>query len=200
MPVYKTEAIVLRQQALGESDRIVTLFTRENGKVRAVAKGVRKPTSRLGGRIEPFTHARLMRAGGRTLDVIAQADIVRAFGEVRKDLTRAVHAAYIMELVDRGLPERDRHEDVFVLAGDALEKLDRGRAEAADVGTLWFGLRLAALLGYQPQTAGCVEGGRRLPRPRGVTESWAFSLPTARALCPTCRPHAAQPITVPWAL
>jgi len=72
MPVYKAEAIVLHQRALGESDRIVTLFTRENGKLRAVAKGVRRPTSRLGGRIEPFTHARLMLARGRTLDVIAQ--------------------------------------------------------------------------------------------------------------------------------
>jgi len=196
MPVYKAEAIVLRQQALGESDRIVTLFTRENGKVRAVAKGVRRTTSRLGGRIEPFTHARLMLARGRTLDVIAQADIVRAFGEVRKDLTRAAHAAYVMELVDRGLPERDRHEDVFVLAGDALEKLDRCRAEDSEVVTLWFGLRLAGLLGYQPETAGCVECGRRLPRARGVTESWAFSLPNGGALCPTCRPHDPQAMSV----
>ena len=196
MPVYKAEAIVLHQRALGESDRIVTLFTRENGKVRAVAKGVRRPTSRLGGRIEPFTHARLMLARGRTLDVIAQAEIVRAFAGVRKDLFRAAYAAYIVELVDRGLAERDRHEDVFHLAGDALEKLDRGRAEDTEIVTLWFGLRLAGLLGYQPETAGCVECGRRLPRARGVTESWAFSPLNGGALCPTCRPHDAQAIGV----
>src|SRR5437660_1481476 len=82
MPVYKTEAIVLRQQALGEADRIVTLFTREYGKLRAAAKGIRRPASRLGGRLEPFTHARLLLARGRTLDVIAQAEIVGAFAGV----------------------------------------------------------------------------------------------------------------------
>jgi len=192
MPVYKAEAIVLRQQALGESDRIVTLFTREHGKLRAAAKGVRRPTSRLAGRIEPFTHARLMLARGRTLDVIAQAEIIRTFAGVRKDLIRAAYAAYVVELIDRGLPERDRHEDVFGLTGDALEQLDEGRAEDAEVATLWFGLRLAGLLGYQPETAACVECGRRLPRGRGAAEAWAFSPSSGGALCPGCRPHDPQ--------
>ncbi len=122
MPVYKTEAIVLRQQALGEADRIVTLFTREYGKLRAAAKGIRRPASRLGGRLEPFTHARLLLARGRTLDVIAQAEIVEAFAGVRADLIRSAYAAYVAELVDRGLADRDPHQEVFALtlAGGAF--------------------------------------------------------------------------------
>lgn len=195
MPVYKAEAIVLRQQPLGESDRVVTLFTREHGKLRAAAKGVRRPTSRLAGRIEPFTHARLMLARGRTLDVIAQAEIIRTFPGVRKDLLRAAYAAYVMELVDRGLPEDLRHEDVFRLAGDALEQLEGGRADDAEVTALWFGLRLAALLGYRPETSACVECGRHLPHGRSGTAGWAFSLSCGGALCPQCRARDAQAIT-----
>ena len=175
MPVYKAEAIVLRQQTLGESDRIVTLFTREYGKVRAVARGIRRPTSRLAGRIEPFTHARLLLARGRTFDIIAQAEIVRPFPGVRVDLLRGAYAAYVMELIDRGVPERDRQEEIFVLIVDALDALEWAREDDAEIASLKFAVRLAGLLGYQPETAACVECGRRLPRAQGVAGGWAFS-------------------------
>lgn len=187
MPVYKAEAIVLRQQAMGEADRVVTLLTREYGKLRAVARGIRRPTSRLGGRVEPFTHARLLLARGRTLDVIAQADVVGAFAGLREDLTRCAYASYVAELVDRFLPERDRHESVFDLVRRTLEDLDGAGEEEVELYTLWFALRLAADLGYRPETAGCVECGRPLPQTVGRTErSWAFSPALGGALCPAC--------------
>jgi len=187
MPVYKAEAIILRQQPLGEADRIVTLFTREYGKLRAAARGIRRPTSRLGGRIEPFTHARLLLARGRAMDVIAQADIVSAFARVRGNLLRSAYAAYVMELVDRGLPERDSHVEVFALLRDTLAELARAREEDVELPALRFALRLTDLLGYRPETAGCVECGRPLPRTRGAAESWAFSPARGGALCPVCR-------------
>ncbi|TMI91108.1 MAG: DNA repair protein RecO [Bacillati bacterium ANGP1] len=196
MPVYKTEAIVLRQQALGEADRIVTLFTREYGKLRAAAKGIRRPASRLAGRLEPFTHARLLLARGRTLDVIAQAEIVEAFAGVRADLIRSAYAAYVAELVDRGLADRDPHQEVFALTLDALEALGRSREDDADVAVLHFALRLAGCLGYQPETAACVECGRRLPRARGAAEAWAFSPARGGALCPACRREDAEAVPV----
>jgi DNA repair protein RecO (recombination protein O) len=187
MPVYKAEAIVLRQQTLGESDRIVTLFTREYGKVRAVGRGIRRPTSRLAGRIEPFTHARLLLARGRTFDIIAQAEIVRPFPGVRADLLRGAYAAYVVELIDRGVPERDRQEEIFVLIVDALDALEWAREDDAEIASLKFAVRLAGLLGYQPETAACVECGRRLPRAQGVAGGWAFSPGSGGALCPACR-------------
>jgi DNA repair protein RecO (recombination protein O) len=194
MPVYKAEAIVLRQQTLGEADRIVTLFTREFGKLRAVAKGVRRPTSRLCARIEPFTHGRFLLARGRTLDVIAQAEIVSAFAGLRTDLIRSAHAAYVAELIDRGLPDRDRHEEVFVLTRDALGALERAGEDGAEMAVLRFALRLTGFLGYQPETETCVECGRRLPRGHGVAEPWAFSPLRGGALCPACRAQDAEAV------
>jgi DNA repair protein RecO (recombination protein O) len=196
VPVYKAEAIVLRQQMLGESDRIVTLFTREYGKLRTVARGVRRSTSRLAGRIEPFTQARMLLARGRTLDVIAQAEIVEPFPGIRSDLLRSACASYVVELVERGVPERDRHEDVFVLIIDALEDLERAREDDAEMAAVKFAVRLASLLGYQPETATCVECGRHLPHTLGPAGAWAFSPLSGGALCPACRPQDAEAVSV----
>jgi DNA repair protein RecO (recombination protein O) len=195
VPVYKAEAIVLRQQTLGESDRIVTLFTREYGKVRAAARGVRRPTSRLAGRIEPFTHVRLLLARGRTFDIIAQAEIVRPFPGVRLDLLRGAYAAYVVELIDRGVPERDRQEELFALIVDALDALEWAREDDAEIASLKFAVRLAGLLGYQPETAACVECGRRLPRTHGAAGGWAFSPGSGGALCPACRVRDSEAVS-----
>src|SRR2546430_14604223 len=97
-----------------------------------------------------------------------------AFAGVRADLIRSAYAAYVAELVDRGLADRDPHQEVFALTLDTLETLGRSRADDADVAVLRFALRLAGCLGYQPETAMCVECGRRLPRVRGAAEAWAF--------------------------
>lgn len=195
MPVYKAEAIVLRQQTLGESDRIITLFTREHGKMRASARGIRRPTSRLAGRIEPFTHVRLLLARGRTFDVIAQAEIIRAFAGVRGDLLRSAYAAYVVELVDRGLPERDRNDEAFALIRETLEELEGAGEDDAETAALRFAVRLAGLLGYQPETAACVECGRPVPRTRS-TGAWAFSPASGGVLCPACRPGDAEALSV----
>lgn len=196
MPVYKAEGLVLRQQPLGDSDRIVTLFTREYGKIRAAAKGVRRPTSRLAGRIEPFTQTRLLLARGRTLDVIAQAEIIRSFAGMRGDLFRAAYGAFVMELIDRGLPERDRHEEVFILTVDTLSELDGAAGAGAELASLRFAVQLARLLGYQPETTACVGCGRRLPRASGPAGAWAFSPAGGGALCPACRPQDTGAVTV----
>ena len=81
MPLYRDEAIVLRTHKLGEADRIITLLTRQHGRVRAVAKGVRRTTSRFGSRLEPFTHVDLQLAEGRTLDIVTQAETLTPFAD-----------------------------------------------------------------------------------------------------------------------
>ncbi len=187
MPVYKAEGIVLRQQAMGEADRVVTLLTREHGKLRTAARGVRKTTSRLGGRVEPFTHARFLLARGKTLDVIAQVEVLEAFPGLRADLLRSAYAAYVAELVDRFLPERDAHESVFTLVRHALAALEGAGEEEAELVALWFALHLAADLGYRPESETCVGCGRALPRAGGrPAEAWAFSPALGGALCPAC--------------
>src|SRR4051794_4601752 len=104
--LYKDEGVVLKTIKLGEADRILTLFTRRNGKVRAVAKGVRKTKSRFGGRLEPFTNVSLMIYAGRSLDTITSADILTSFREVRGDYARLTAAAAMAELVDKITLER----------------------------------------------------------------------------------------------
>jgi len=197
VPVYKVEGVVLRHQAVGEADRIVTLFTREHGKLRAVARGVRRTTSRLGGRIQPFTHGRFLLAHGRTLDVVAQADVVSAFPGLRTNLLRSAYAAYVAELVDRFLPERDRHEDLFPVVRGTLDVLERAGEDEAEVYALWFALHLAEDLGYRPETERCVACGRPVPRAGGRSAAaWAFSVALGGALCPTCLRRESETIPV----
>lgn len=206
MPVYKVDAVVLRHQPVGEADRVLTLFTREYGKMRVSARGVRKTTSRLAGRVQPYTHGRLLLARGRTLDVVAQGDVVRAFAGLQRDLFRSAYAAYVAELVDRFLPDRDSHPDVFEAVLDAFDVIERAPEDEAEVYALWFSLHLADSLGYRPEMAQCVICGRPLPAGASPDESgpdtsgaprrrssgargaaaWAFSPGAGGALCPAC--------------
>lgn len=187
MPVYKAEGIVVRRQPLGEADRVVTLFTREYGKLRAAARGVRRTTSRLGARVEPFTHARFLLAKGKTLDVIAQVDVVEAFAGMRTGLHRTAYAAFVAELVDRFLPERDRHETVFTLVRTTLAALAEADEDGAELLGVWFALRLADDLGYRPETEACVGCGRPLlPGNGGRGAAWWFSPLLGGALCQAC--------------
>jgi DNA repair protein RecO (recombination protein O) len=197
VPVYKAEGIVLRRHVIGEADRTLTLFTREHGKLRAVARGSRKITSRLGGRVEPLTHGQFLLARGRSLDVVAQVEVIRAFPGIRDDLVRSGYAAYVAELVDRFLPERDRHVEVFDLVLRALAGLEHADEEQAETGTLWFALRLASDLGYRPEVDACAECGKSLPRQAGGSvAAWGFSPGVGGALCPSCAAGHAEVMRV----
>src|SRR5512136_3333508 len=99
--VSRAEAIVLRHMDWGEADRLLWLFTRETGKIRAVAKGVRKPRSRKSGHLEPFTRVNLLLAQGRDLPIITQAEMIESHLPLRENLRRMGYAAYIVELLDR---------------------------------------------------------------------------------------------------
>ncbi len=98
--LYRTPAIILKRQDFGEADRILTLFTPERGKLRVIAKGARKITSRKGGHIELFTYSNLLIAKGRNFDIVTQAETIQSFRKLREDLSRITYAYYIAELVD----------------------------------------------------------------------------------------------------
>ncbi|MGH2514803.1 MAG: DNA repair protein RecO, partial [Ktedonobacterales bacterium] len=113
--VYSSEAIVLRRTDFGEADRILTLFTPSFGKVRAIAKGARRTTSRLAGHLEPFTRTQLLLATGRELDIVTQAEARERLDALREDLWHATGAWYIAELVDRFLEDADPHPRLYRL-------------------------------------------------------------------------------------
>jgi DNA repair protein RecO (recombination protein O) len=178
--IYRTEAIVLRRHDLGETDRIVTLYTDKLGKIRAIAKGVRRPTSRLGGHLELFTHSRLMLARGRNLDVITQVDAVETHVGLREDLFRAGLAYCAAELVDRLTEDQSENVALFDALRQALGRIatDRRPGEALQL----FELTALSVLGFRPELYECVHCRQEL-QPVDNT----FSPASGGVLCPDCR-------------
>src|SRR5262245_36415544 len=121
--IYPTEGIALKRMDFGEADRLVTVLTPHYGKIRLLAKGVRRPTSRMAGHLELFAHVHLMVARGRELDIATQASTIEPFREVRESLIAASYAYHLGELIDSFLEDRDEHADVFDLLRHALAAL-----------------------------------------------------------------------------
>lgn len=155
--LYKDEGVVLKTIKLGEADRIVTLLTRSNGKVRAVAKGIRKTKSRFGGRLEPFTRVDLLIYKGRNLDTITQADIITSFGKLRNDYTTLTSAAALVEVVEKITPDRERAFSTYALLIAGLQALADGKGVTVVPAFL---IKLLSLCGYHPQLQACAGCGR----------------------------------------
>ncbi len=163
MPLYKEQGVVLRTAKLGEADKIVTVMTQGAGKVRAVAKGIRKTTSRFGARLEPFTHVSLMVYRGRgSLDTVSQAEIVSPFMGVRSDLDRIAAGETMLEAVDKVAEEHERNVRLFLLLLSGLRALEAGPADPAAVAESFL-LKLLSLSGFHPSLSGCAVCGRPEP-------------------------------------
>jgi DNA repair protein RecO (recombination protein O) len=163
MPVprrYTTEAIVLTRFDLGEADRVLTLITPAGGKLKAIAKGIRKPTSRLGGSLEPFAELTVALARGRTFDVVTQVSVRHAWLRLRDSLESAATAWYLAELADRSLEERHAAEPLYALLRRAYELLDAGMAPGRVA--RWYEMHLLDELGMRPEVDRCVECDRVL--------------------------------------
>jgi len=124
MPSYKTEAIILKRTNFGEADRIITVFSKQRGKLKILAKGVRRLTSRRAGSVELFNQATLFLHQGRTFDILTEAQALNTFALLRGDLELVGMAYYGCELVDRLTPEDQAHEEVYELLIKLLEWLD----------------------------------------------------------------------------
>jgi DNA repair protein RecO (recombination protein O) len=172
---------------LGEADRIVTFYSRDVGKIRAVAKGVRRTTSRSAGHLEPFTLSDVMFAVGRELDVVSQADTLEAFRAVREDLVLTTHAYYLAEMVDLLTEDRMENRAVFDVLVDGLRDLESAvsstDAEARLV-LIVFQLRLLDALGYRPELRECVTCRVTIEPERNQ-----FSALMGGVLCPGCGPR-----------
>jgi DNA repair protein RecO (recombination protein O) len=185
--LYRLGAIVLKRRDLGEADRLLTVFTRERGKLTLLAKGVRRPASRKAGHLEPFTHVDLLVAKGRSLDVLTQAETIEAHRSLREDLWRNSWAYYVAELTDAFTQDADPNELLFDLLLETVGRLNSGPDPA--LVTRFFELHLLALAGYQPQLFRCLHCNEPLQ-----PEINYFSLERGGAFCPT---HgAARPDTI----
>jgi DNA repair protein RecO (recombination protein O) len=187
--VFRTEAVVLRRIDLGEADRLVVAYAPDHGKMRLVAKGVRRLKSRKAGHLEPFTRVRLLVARGRELNVITQAESLETFGALRRDLQRLGEASYVVELIDRFTLDEAGSRETYGLLIDTLTRLAEGRPGAAVL--RFFELRLLEEMGYRPEFFRCVQCGAEV-RP----EAQAFAPVLGGVICPTCRRRhpAARPL------
>ena len=177
--MYRAEALTLRNSPFGEADLLVTLFSREAGKLRAIAKGARRPTGKLVGHLEPLTLTRLSLARGRNLDIINQAETVENFTPLKGNLTAVTKGLYVAELVDGFGSEASPNEPLLNLALDTLAAI--GRAPDDDLPLLHFQLHLLAVSGLLPELQCCVECRRALEPGRH-----RYSAAGGGVYCPDC--------------
>ncbi len=177
---YTTDAIVLSRFDLGEADRVLTLITPAGGKLKVIAKGIRRPTSRLGGSLEPFAELTVALARGRTFDVVTQVSVGHAWLRLRDDLESTATAWYLAELADRSLEERHAAEPLYSLLRRAYELLDAGMAPGRVA--RWYEMHLLDELGVRPEVDRCVECDRMLE----ADERFRWVPPLGGVLCGAC--------------
>ena len=185
MPVrersLRVEAVVLNHSDFGETDRLLVLFTRELGKVRAIAKGVRKPRSRKAGHLEPFTRSSLLLARGRNMYIVIQAETVQVYlqldGDI--DLQDYGNASYVVELLDRFTYEEGENRALYRLFINTLARLS---AESdPNLPIRYYQIRLLDLLGFRPQLFNCARCRKEIQ-----PEDQYFSAEEGGVLCPNC--------------
>ena len=177
---FRVDAVVLRHSDYGEADRLLTLYTRQLGKTRVIAKGARKIASRKAGHIEPFTHVRLQLSKGKDMLILTQADTVDAYLPLREDLILTSQAAYILELLDRFTYEDETENSAtFRLLTETLSRL----ASKADpwLVTRYYEMRLLDHMGFRPQLFECANCAREIK-----PEDQFFSFSAGGVICPRC--------------
>lgn len=182
MALYKAEAVVLRAEPFGEAHRLITLLTPLQGRLRAVAKGARRPVSRLGPALQPFTHCRLLLWQGRSLDGISQAEVCQSYRPIRSDLTLMAAALYACELAGELVPERPESQRetaaAFRLMLAFLDLLAGGARP--DLAVRYCQLHLLSLAGFRPRFDRCPLCGGPL-----AGAAW-FSPAAGGCLCRSC--------------
>jgi len=185
---YQTEAIIIKKIKLGEADRILTLYTPHLGKLRAVAKGVRRPRSKLAGHLELLTHSQITLARGRNLDTIIGSQTINSFLPLKSDLYLTSYALYAAELVDLFTVDNIENYPLFQLLLEAM--LHLSQSSDKELILRYFELRLLSQVGYRPQLQQCVSCHSQL-MPSGNS----FCPGAGGMLCPSC--SQSYPLTHP---
>lgn len=193
MRTYTANGIVLRRIDLGEKDRILTVYTREQGKLSAVAKGSRRPGSKLAGSSEPFTYSKMFLSTGRDLDVLTQADIKESFPNVKNDIKSVAYGVYLLELTNAFVDERQPNFELFDTLLSSMYVLESGTDP--ELTARFYELHLLSLLGYEPNFSACLRCGREVGR-----EKVLFSPALGGIVCEECGTAPPDAIQVPGAL
>jgi DNA repair protein RecO (recombination protein O) len=175
--LYRDTGVVLRTYKLRESDRIVVMQTAENGKVRAVAKGVRKSGSKFGARLEPMSHVRLLLYRGRELDIVSQAEAVESLAPLLSSLDRASQGMAVLEAVDQLALEREPNAGLYRMLVGALRTIAERPGPLVVPAFFW---KLLAAEGFRPEIDRCVQCG-------STDDLVAFDLDHGGAVCRSCR-------------
>lgn len=178
--VFKTEAVIISQKEIGEADRLLSLYTPYLGKLKVVAKGVRRPKSKTGGHLELLNQSSVMITRGQNLDAIAQAQILESFLPIRSDLWRLSCGLYVAELVERFTPDHLPNPELYRLLVAVLHRL--GEAKKGNVVLRYFEMRLLDLMGYRPQLRKCSRCDVALE-----TGSGCFSAASGGLVCQKCQ-------------
>ena len=175
----RVEAVVLSHTDWGEADRLLWLYTREMGKVRAIAKGLRKPRSRKAGHLEPFTRVTLQLARGRDMWIVTQAEALNIYLSLRENLLRVSYAAYVVELLDRFTYEEGENLSLYHLLCDTLERLDQ--EPEASLAVRYYEVRLLDLIGFRPVLFNCAVCNNEIK-----AQDQYFSAALGGVVCPSC--------------
>jgi len=177
--IRTVEAVIISHKNFGEADRLVTLFTREAGKIRGMAKGVRKVGSRKAAYLEPFMHSKVVLARGKTFWILTQADGIQQFSTIGDSLEKTGMAAYVMELADRFTVEEEPASQLFRLIINTLARVNAQQDSFTPI--LFFELRILDHAGFRPDLTRCVGCGE------GITaQDQYFSQFQGGAVCPRC--------------
>jgi DNA repair protein RecO (recombination protein O) len=189
--VLRVEAVVLRHNNWGEADRLIWLYTLELGKIRSLAKGVRKLHSRKAGHLEPFTRVSLLLARGRDIPLITQVETIDAYLSLREDLLRTTCAAYVVELLDRFTYEEGENPGLYRLLVDTLAHLNQ--PIQPELVLHFYEMRLLDFIGFRPQLFVCALCSQEI-KPRDQF----FSAEQGGVLCPNCglQVKEARPISM----
>jgi DNA repair protein RecO (recombination protein O) len=177
MAIRHDQGIVLRSYAFGESDRVVIILSPNHGKLRTVAKGVRKTKSRFGGRLEPLTHVDLVLYEGRNLDTITQVSIIETYPAVRADLDRVAMAGAMLSVIDAVAQEGETSHRLFLLLQRGLRELDKGEVVPGLLPA--FYIKLADAIGLSPALTRCASCG-------GAIDIERFSFAAGGVVCSRC--------------
>src|SRR4051794_23920575 len=187
--LYRDSGVVLRTIKLGEADRIVTVFTQGHGKVRAVAKGVRKTTSKFGARLEPTSHVALQCYRGRELDVVTQVETIESNRALREGYGLLTHAIPMLEAVDQVAQEHEPNPALYRMLTGALRTLATQRARAVTPAFFW---KLLSLEGFQPLLDMCARCGAD-----DAAVLVAFDVDEGGTVCEACARGGGRPVTPP---
>lgn len=173
----KLEGVVLRTNDYGETNKIVTMFTREKGKKAAVARGAKKPNSRLSGVTQPFTHGAFLIQGSRGLGTIQQGEALSSMRYIREDLMKTAYAAYIVEMTDRTTEDGEVNLSLFNLLQKSLEYINKG-VDGAIVTNI-FEMKMLSQVGLKPELSLCVVCGE-------AEGKFGFSIRENGLICHRC--------------